>query len=61
MPSSQGIEFTLKRDIFGKAMLYVRESVPGINPGVFRWDRWRPAKLEESSTAIAHLRKMNKP
>jgi hypothetical protein len=60
MPTSKGIEFTLKRDIFGKAVLYVRETILSTSPGMYHWGRWRPANLNESSEAIVHLRKLNK-
>lgn len=44
--SSRARQFTIKQTFFGP-MLYVRHSVCDIAPGMFKWGKWRKARLSE--------------
>jgi len=59
MPSSIGIQYTLKTTFTGKHVLYVRKSVPAMGPGDFVWTKWRKATIAERDKALFELMGLN--
>jgi len=59
MPSSCGIQYTLKTTCTGKHVLYVRRSLPDKSPGTFIWSNWRKANLAERDKALDKLINLN--
>lgn len=60
MPSSKGIQYTIKTNMFGTPILYVRHTVPTSGIGTYKWTPWYAAPVGEQRKVIIHLDKLNK-
>jgi hypothetical protein len=60
MPHHSSREWSVKRNLLGQHYIIVRQGIPDVAPGCWKWGKWRKANQSEVNAAIIALVGLNK-